>query len=82
MGLVAAWILFERVAGLLLPHGLVRRDLYLIALIMGIGFTVPVLTLDRALPGGADQEAARLGLALSLLAAPAALILSRRRFKS
>ena len=81
LGLVAVWILFERVAGLLLPHGLVRRDLYLIALIMGIGFTVPVLSLDRALPGGADQEAARLGLALSLLAAPAALILSRRRFK-
>lgn len=81
LGLVAAWILFERLAGLHLPHGLVRRDLYLIALIMGIGFTVPVLVLDRALPGGAMQEAARLGFALSLLAAPMALILSRRRFK-
>ena len=81
VGLVCAWILFERLAGLHLPHGLVRRDLYLIALIMGIGFTVPVLTLDRALPGGAIQEAARLGLACSMLAAPMALILSRRRFK-
>ena len=81
IGLVASWILFERLAGLHLPHGFVRRDLYLIALIMGIGFTVPVLTLDRALPGGAMQEAARLGCALSLLAAPMALILSRRRFK-
>lgn len=81
LGLVASWILFERLAGLHLPHGLVRRDLYLIALIMGIGFTVPVLALDRALPGGAMQEAARLGFALSLLAAPMALILSRRRFK-
>ena len=81
MGLVSVWILFERLAGFQLPHGLVRRDLYLIALIMGIGFTVPALTLDRALPGGAMQEAARLGLALSMLAAPMALILSRRRFK-
>jgi Na+:H+ antiporter, NhaA family len=81
LGLVASWILFERIAGLHLPHGLVRRDLYLIALIMGIGFTVPALALDRALPGGAMQEAARLGFALSLLAAPMALILSRRRFK-
>lgn len=81
IGLVAVWVLFERVAGLHLPHGLVRRDLYLIALIMGIGFTVPVLTLDRALPGGAMQEAARLGFALSMIAAPMALILSRRRFK-
>ncbi len=81
IGLVASWILFERLTGLHLPHGFVRRDLYLIALIMGIGFTVPVLTLERALPGGAAQEAARLGCALSLLAAPMALILSRRRFK-
>lgn len=81
LGLVASWILFERLAGLHLPHGLVRRDLYLIALIMGIGFTVPVLALNLALPGGAMQEAARLGFALSLLAAPMALILSRRRFK-
>ena len=81
IGLVATWILFERLAGMHLPHGLVRRDLYLIALIMGIGFSVPVLTLDQALPGGAMQEAARMGFALSLLAAPAALLLSRRRFK-
>ncbi len=80
LGLVAVWVAFERLAGMHLPHGLVRRDLYLIALIMGIGFTVPVLGLDRALPGGAMQEAARLGFALSLLAAPAALVLSRRRF--
>lgn len=81
LGLVATWVLLERLAGVHLPHGLVRRDLYLIALIMGIGFTVPVLTLDRALPGGAMQEAARLGFALSLLAAPIALLVSRRRFK-
>ena len=81
IGLVAVWILFERTADFRLPHGLVRRDLYLIALIMGIGFTVPALALDRALPGGAMQEAARLGLSLSILAAPMALILSKRRFK-
>ena len=81
IGLVTAWILFERLAGLHLPHGLVRRDLYLIALIMGIGFTIPVLGLDRALPGGEMQEAARLGFAISLLAAPAALLLSRRRYR-
>lgn len=81
IGLVAVWVALERLAGMHLPHGLVRRDLYLIALIMGIGFTVPVLALTLALPGGAMQEAARLGFALSLLAAPTALVLSRRRFK-
>ena len=49
----------------------------LIALISGMGFTVPVVALDSALPGGAMTEAARLGLALSLLAGPLALILGR-----
>ncbi len=33
-----------------------------------MGFTVPVLALETALPGGAMQEAARLGLARQLLA--------------
>jgi NhaA family Na+:H+ antiporter len=63
--------------GLRLPHGVSLRDILLVALIMGIGFTVPVLSLDTALPGGAMQEAARLGLALSLFAGPLALALRR-----
>jgi NhaA family Na+:H+ antiporter len=46
---------------------------------MGMGFTVPVLTLDTALPGGAMQEAARLGLAFSLLAGPLSLLLRRSK---
>ncbi|WP_431299545.1 Na+/H+ antiporter NhaA [Tabrizicola sp. BL-A-41-H6] len=61
-----------------LPAGVTLRDLILIALIMGMGFTVPILSLDLALPGGAMQEAARLGLAISLLAGPAAILLARR----
>ena len=60
-----------------LPQGVAGRDLVLIALISGMGFTVPVVALDSALPGGAMTEAARLGLALSLLAGPLALILGR-----
>lgn len=62
-----------------LPPGIRLRDLCLIAVIPGAGFTVPVLALDIALPGGAMAEAARLGLAISLLAGPAALILARIR---
>lgn len=60
-----------------LPQGVAGRDLVLIALISGMGFTVPVVALDSALPGGAMTEAARLGLALSLLAGPLALLLGR-----
>ncbi len=66
--------------GLRLPHGIHLRDILAIAGIMAMGFTVPVLALDSALPGGAMQEAARLGLALSLFAGPLTLLLARRRF--
>ena len=68
----AAW--FLRMA---LPAGIRIRDLALIALVTGVGFTAPLLALDTALPGGAMAEAARLGLALSILAWPAALGLAR-----
>jgi Na+:H+ antiporter, NhaA family len=61
--------------GLRLPPGILVRDIIRIAVIMAMGFTVPVLTLATALPGGVMQEAARLGLALSLLAGPIALLL-------
>jgi Na+:H+ antiporter, NhaA family len=61
-----------------LPDGISLRDILRIAAIMAMGFTVPVLSLETALPGGAMQEAARLGLALSFLAGPVALVLGRR----
>jgi NhaA family Na+:H+ antiporter len=63
--------------GARLPAALARRDVVLVAMIAGMGFTVPALSLESALPGGLMAEAARLGLALSLLAGPAALLLSR-----
>jgi Na+:H+ antiporter, NhaA family len=66
------------VLGLRLPQGISLRDILRINVIMAMGFTAPVLGLDSTLPGGAMQEAARLGLALSLLAGPLALLLSPR----
>ena len=54
------------------------RDLTLVACCTGLGFTVPVLALDAALPGGGMAEAARLGLALSLALAVPILGLSAR----
>lgn len=77
VGLVAGALLAARVFRLPMPAGVRIRDLLLIAVISGIGFTAPVLAIDTALPGGAMAEAARLGLALSLLAGPVALVLSR-----
>jgi NhaA family Na+:H+ antiporter len=66
-----------RVLGASLPAALRRREVGLVALVAGMGFTVPALSLESALPGGGMAEAARLGLALSLLAGPLAIALGR-----
>jgi NhaA family Na+:H+ antiporter len=68
LGLMVGALLAARLGGYDLPAGVRTRDLLVIAMLSGIGFTVPVLALDTGLPGGAMAEAARLGLALSLLA--------------
>ena len=77
LGCIAATVGVGLAFGLRLPPGLSLRDLLLIALILGIGFTVPALMLDPALPGGAVREAARMGLALSLFAGPLAILAAR-----
>lgn len=59
-----------------LPAGMGRKDLALLSLVTGMGFTLPLLSIDTALPGGAGAEAARLGAALSLLIAPVVLALA------
>jgi len=77
LGLMLGLIGAMAFLGARLPQGIGTRDLLLIAVILAMGFTVPVVALDPALPGGAMTEAARLGLALSLLAGPLALVLAR-----
>jgi NhaA family Na+:H+ antiporter len=76
LGLFLGALLTAQLFRLPMPAGVRIRDLLLVAVISGIGFTVPVLALDSALPGGAMTEAARLGFALSLLAWPAALVMA------
>jgi Na+:H+ antiporter, NhaA family len=56
-----------------------RRDLICIAPLLALAFTGPALGLPWTLPQGIASEAARLGLALSLLAGPLCLILARKR---
>ncbi|MBC7737012.1 MAG: Na+/H+ antiporter NhaA [Candidatus Saccharibacteria bacterium] len=77
LGIFAGALIAGAVSGTLLPRDTRLTDLLLIAIIAGIGFTVPVLTVGIALPGGRLAEAARLGLVLSLLAGPAAMGLAR-----
>ena len=77
LGMLVGGLGVATLLGLRLPPGTSLRDILVIILIMSLGFTVPLLSLDTALPGGEMQEAARLGLALSLLAGPAALLLRR-----
>ena len=77
LGLIAGALIAGALTGRLLPGDLRLSDLTLIAVISGTGFTVPVLAIGYALPGGELAEAARLGLALSLFAGPVALLLSR-----
>lgn len=77
VGLFLGALLAARLFRLPMPAGVRIRDLMLVAVISGMGFTAPLLALDTGLPGGAMSEAARLGLALSLLSWPAAIFLSR-----
>lgn len=71
LGILLGALLTALLFRLDLPKGIGLGDLILIALISGVGFTLPVLAIDPALPGGAMAEAARLGAALSLLIWPA-----------
>lgn len=71
-------VALARAVGFALPAGLSHGDLMRMAALLGLGFTVPVLVLGSALPGGAMAEAARMGLAITLLIAPALLLVTRR----
>jgi Na+:H+ antiporter, NhaA family len=77
LGVVIGALLSARFFHFDLPAGVRLRDLVIVAVITGMGFTVPVLALDNALPGGGMAEAARAGLALSLLIGVLAVPLGR-----
>ena len=77
LGLAVGLLVAVRLLRLPGPRGLEIPDLIAIAGLASIGFTAPALVMETALPGGAMQEAARLGLAASLLAGPAMLLVFR-----
>jgi NhaA family Na+:H+ antiporter len=78
LGFMTGCIITAQFSRSALPQDIGLRHLLTIALILGVGFTVPVLALDSALPGGGMTEAARLGLAISLMAASITLIIAKR----
>lgn len=78
LGIVIGALIIAPRMGYRLPQSMRRRQVVLIAGIAGVGFTMPALSLGASLPGGAMQEAARLGLGISLLAGAATLALARR----
>ncbi len=76
LGVMAA-VLVLKVVGQPMPNRLSMRETCYIAGLMAIGFIMPLIALETALPGGAMQEAARLGLGLSVLAGPVLVLLSQ-----
>lgn len=77
LGLLIGAAVAGAVSGQGLPPGVRLGHLMLIAVLCGMGFTVPVLAVGTALPAGEMAEAARLGLAISLAAGILALALGR-----
>ncbi len=77
LGLLAGALIGLRLSGRPLPKGVGLFDLVLIAVLSGIGLTVPLLTLDTALPAGLPADQVRAGLAASLAFGLLALALAR-----
>ena len=79
LGVILGAALAMRLLHRPLPPGMAPADLIPVGLAAAIGFTVPLFAIDATLPGGVLREGARLGLLVSLLAAPAALLTGPRR---
>jgi NhaA family Na+:H+ antiporter len=60
-----------------MPKGVSAFDLGLIAILLGMGMTLPLLALDTALPAGLPADQVRAGLAASLGFGLLALLLAR-----
>jgi len=74
--LAGAWIGL-RLSGRPMPKGVSAFDLGLIAILLGMGMTLPLLALDTALPAGLPADQVRAGLAASLGFGLLALLLAR-----
>lgn len=71
---------FMYLIGLGYPQKLRLGPVLGVLALSSIGFTASTIAIGAALPGGAMQEAARLGLAMTLLAGPITLLVARTIF--
>jgi Na+:H+ antiporter, NhaA family len=78
LGLFAMAFAVRRFGGSGALMGLSWRDFACIAPLLALAFTGPALGLSRTLPQGVMADAARLGLALSVLAGPVCVVIVRR----
>lgn len=76
-GVLLGGTLAVRGLGAALPKGMAPRDLAVVGLVAAMGFSVPLFAINATLPAGVLVEGARLGLILSLIAAPLALLMAR-----
>ncbi len=79
LGLLAATGLGLATGVVRLPQGVTPRDLVTLAVLAAMGFTIPALSIDASLPGGAMSEAARLGLAFTLIPGGLLALVARTR---
>ena len=74
---IAVFGRFAERIGFSLPHGVGSRELVLICVIAGFGFTVALFMAGEAFSDPVHQGAARTGAMLSILSAPLALGIGR-----
>lgn len=74
LGFLAGASLALTFGGGQMPKGLRLSDLVFVALIIATGFVAPVTVLDLSLAGGITAAQARLGLALTMLVGPLAIL--------
>lgn len=89
-GLVLASLIVGKVVGIFifggfaakilnfgLPEGMTYKDLAILGVTAGIGFTVALFVASNAYPEGVVQDAAKMGALLSLLAGAIAVLISK-----
>lgn len=78
LGFLLGCFIALRLIGAKLPQDISYQAILRVAILLGMGFTVPVLAVDTALDGGEVAEAARMGLALTTAMGLLTLFLPRR----
>ncbi|MEO6077531.1 MAG: Na+/H+ antiporter NhaA [Candidatus Andersenbacteria bacterium] len=77
LGIVACTLLATKLCGLAMPEGMTVRDLVIVGMVAGIGFTVSLFVSVCAFPGGGSvQDAAKMGALLSIGSAGVAVLAS------